>query len=95
MSELAVVQSTVAPRVTQPAQDDRLWAAAQMLETSFLSEMLKSTGLSQTPGAFGGGAGEEHFSSFLRDEQAGAIVQAGGIGLAESLFEAMKRADNG
>ena len=44
--------------------------------------------------AFGGGAGEEHFSSFLRQAQAEEMAARGGIGLAESIFEAMKRQHN-
>lgn len=70
--------------------DTKLHAAAQQLEASFLTEMLKSAGLAQPPATFGGGAGEEHFASFLRAEIAGKMVQSGGIGLAEALFEAMK-----
>lgn len=77
------------------ARDARLLDAARELEASFLSEMLKASGLGETPGSFGGGAGEDQFGSFLRLEQARAMVAAGGIGLAQSLFEALKeRADN-
>jgi Rod binding domain-containing protein len=76
-------------------RDARLHDAARELEASFLSEMLKASGLGETPGVFGGGAGEDQFGSFLRLEQARAMVAAGGIGLAQSLFEALKeRADN-
>jgi len=75
-------------------RDAALWDAAQKLEASFLAEMLKSAGLGQTPQAFGGGSGEDQFSSFLRQAQADTMVDAGGIGLAQSLFEALKeRAD--
>ena len=73
-----------------PTDDARLLAAAQKLEATFLSEMLKSAGLDGAQGAFGGGAGEEHFQSYLRDAQAEELVNAGGIGMAESLFNAMK-----
>ena len=77
-----------------PSGDERLMVAAQALEAGFLSEMLKAAGVNAAPGAFGGGIGEEQFSSFLRDAQAQDMVRAGGIGLAQSLFEAMKvRAD--
>lgn len=77
------------------AQDQRLWKAAQQLESTFLSEMLKSAGFGEARDAFGGGAGEEQFSSFLRQSQADEIVRTGGIGLAEHLFEALKeRADD-
>lgn len=76
-------------------RDAQLKEAAKELEATFLAEMLKSAGLGETPSNFGGGAGEEQFGSFLRMEQARAMVNAGGIGLAESLFEALKeRADN-
>ncbi|WP_288929839.1 rod-binding protein [uncultured Maritimibacter sp.] len=74
--------------------DDKLREAAKELEATFLSEMLKSAGLGELSETFGGGPGEEQFASFLRLEQARAMVEAGGIGLAETLFEAMKeRAD--
>lgn len=77
-----------------PTRDAALWAAAQAMEASFLSMMLEDAGVGEVPDAFGGGAGEEHFASFLREAQAKEMVEAGGIGLAESLFEAMKgRAD--
>ena len=70
--------------------DQKLFAAAQKLEAAFLSEMLKHAGVGAVSETFGGGAGEEHFASFLRDEQAAQMVSAGGIGIAEALFEAMK-----
>jgi flagellar protein FlgJ len=80
------------PPVTLP--DRALLEAAQNLEASFLAEMLKSAGLGQTSESFGGGAGEDQFSSFLVQEQAKQIVQGGGIGLAESLYEALKEQVN-
>jgi len=70
--------------------DAQLRDAAEKLEATFLSEMLKSAGLGTPRDAFGGGQGEEQFSSFLREAQAEELVKAGGIGLAQSLFEAMK-----
>lgn len=76
-------------------RDVQLQQAARNLEASFLAEMLKSAGVGTAPNAFGGGAGEEHFSSFLREAQAKEMAEAGGLGLAESLFEALKaRADD-
>lgn len=71
-------------------QDRALRAAAERLEASFLAEMLKHAASGAPRESFGGGAGEEQFSSFLREEQARAMVRAGGIGLAQSLFEALK-----
>ena len=72
------------------ASDANLMEAARSLEATFLAEMLKSAGLDAAAGAFGGGIGEEQFASYLRQSQADAMVAAGGIGLAESLFNAMK-----
>jgi hypothetical protein len=46
-------------------------------------------------GAFGGGPGEAQFASLLRQEQARLIVAAGGIGLAELIFNTMVEAGNG
>ena len=70
--------------------DPALRLAAEKLEANFLAEMLKSTGLGEVSENFGGGAGEDQFGSFLRYEQAELMVKAGGIGLAQSLFEALK-----
>lgn len=75
-------------------KEAKLWEAAQKLEASFLSQMLKSAGFGSPRQSFGGGAGEEQFGSFLLQAQAEIIVQNGGIGLAENLFESLKeRAD--
>ena len=40
------------------------------------------------------GNGAAQFASFLRQEQAQAVVAKGGIGLAETLFQAMARAES-
>lgn len=74
----------------KPPQDRALFEVAQKLEATFLAEMLKSAGLGQARESFGGGAGEDQFGSFLVQEQAAEMVRAGGIGLAESLYEALK-----
>jgi len=73
-----------------PEPQPRLRAAAQALEAGFLAEMLKAAGLGATPG-FGGGPGQDQFSSYMLDAQAARIVQAGGIGLAETIYAAMLR----
>ncbi|AGI70212.1 hypothetical protein OAN307_c48710 [Octadecabacter antarcticus 307] len=84
--EIRPTQAAVAPT---SAREDQLMAVAQSLEAVFLAEMLKSAGVGETPEDFGGGAGEDQFASFLRDEQAKQMTQAGGIGLAQSMFDAM------
>lgn len=69
---------------------DPLRKAAQELESSFLAEMLKSAGLGKARESFGGGAGEDQFSTFMIRAQADEMTKAGGIGLAESLYHALK-----
>ncbi len=88
-------RSHVQQNNTPLAHDAKLMDAAKDLEASFLAEMLKSAGLGKPSESFGGGIGEEQFSSFLVQEQAKAMVGAGGIGLAESIFEALKERQNG
>ncbi|WP_424977635.1 rod-binding protein [Leisingera sp. S232] len=83
-------QALPATTPVRPADKDPLREAAIELEASFLAEMLKSAGLGESSEAFGGGAGEEQFSSFLIREQANQIARSGGIGLAESLYHALK-----
>jgi len=78
-----------------PARHDQLMAKAEELEATFLSEMLAHSGLGEMQGAFGGGQGEAQFASFLRQEQARLIVQQGGLGLAELIFNSMVEAENG
>lgn len=73
----------------QPPKTNPLREKAAELETAFLAEMLGYAGLGAGRESFGGGIGEEQFSSFLRQEQAEAMVKAGGIGLTEVLFRAM------
>jgi len=81
------------PAVIDPAAT-KIMEVAQALEAQFLSEMLKSAGVGEIPTEFGGGLGEDQFASFLRDEQAKQMTQAGGIGLAQSLFDAMMAASH-
>lgn len=82
------------PRQTPPDRNAALRVAAQKLEASFLAEMLKAAGVGESRQAFGGGHGEDQFASFLVDAQAEKMVEAGGIGLAEALFEALKEREN-
>lgn len=73
-----------------PTADARLRAVATRLEATFLAEMLKHAGLGQARDAYGGGIGEDQFASFLAEAQAKAMAARGGIGLAETLFIALK-----
>lgn len=92
MSDLLPTQLQTPPAISKvrPAGNDPLREAAIELEASFLAQMLKSAGLGEAREGFGGGAGEEQFSSFMIREQATQIARSGGIGLAESLYHALK-----
>ncbi|WP_420838922.1 rod-binding protein [Aliiroseovarius sediminis] len=92
---LTKLGSPMPPGGASATGDAQLMKVARKLEASFLSEMLKSAGVGKSPESFGGGAGEDQFSSFLLDAQAQEMVKAGGIGLAQSLFEALKEQDHG
>lgn len=80
-----------------PAADRRdvMMDKAKDLEATFLAEMLGHAGLGTTRESFSGGAGEEQFASFLKQEQARLMVERGGIGLAEAIFQTMAKADSG
>lgn len=73
---------------------DPLHEAAKDIEASFVAEMLKSAGVGKVSEEWGGGIGEEQFSSFLIELQAEQIVNGGGFGLAEKIYENMKEQGN-
>lgn len=89
-----IAPSSAPTQSTLPSDDQRLRAVATRLEATFLAEMLKHAGLGQARDAYGGGIGEDQFASFLADSQAQAIAARGGIGLAETLFNALKETEN-
>lgn len=78
------------PAASTAVRGDPLREAAVQLEGAFLAEMLKSAGLGSVPKGFGGGSGEDQFQSLLVREQARLMAESGGIGLAESLYNALK-----
>lgn len=71
------------------APDASARRVAEAFEATFLAEMLKETGINGAPEGWGGGAGEEAFSSFLTQEYARLLAERGGIGLAEHIFAAI------
>lgn len=85
-----VLASTPPTLTNVDEADHALMAKAKALEASFLAEMLGHAGLDAAPQGFNGGIGEEQFSSFLRAEQAKGIVEKGGVGLAEHIFQSLK-----
>lgn len=87
------VFGSLAPQTSTLTKDqariEQLRDASEKLEAGFLAEMLKASGLGKTPDTFGGGTGEDQFTSFLVQAQAEKLVEAGGIGLAEHIFQAL------
>lgn len=84
------------PAIVQRSPAERravLMDKAKELEAAFLSQMLSYAGMSPSEGPFSGGEGEQQYTSFLRDAQAKAIVDHGGIGLAENLFKSLVKHD--
>ena len=90
----ALPSSMPRPHRVAVDQQDPLRKAAMQLESAFLAEMLKSAGLGESRKTYGGGSGEDQFSSFLIRAQADQMVKAGGIGLAESLYHSLKESQN-
>ena len=88
-----MIDAAATPPPLPPAREAALRESARALEASFLAEMLQHTGLGRTLEAMGGGAGEDAFASLLAREQADAMADAGGIGLARSIYEALVRAE--
>ncbi|MGB0959125.1 MAG: rod-binding protein [Halocynthiibacter sp.] len=91
--DLPHLNSVAAPaKPTAPASDtthEQLWTSSQALEVEFLSEMLKAASFGKPREQFGGGQGEEQFGSFLRKAHAKAVVDHGGIGLAQQIFNSL------
>jgi peptidoglycan hydrolase FlgJ len=70
--------------------DTRLREAARNLEATFIAEMLRASGAERQAGL---GDDDSPFGSFLLDARAKEIARAGGLGLAEVLFESLARRD--
>jgi peptidoglycan hydrolase FlgJ len=87
------ILSNLPPVTGQPGRAAEMKAKAAELEAAFLAEMLSHAGFGAARESFGGGVGEAQFASFLRSEQATAMVAKGGIGLAEQFFRAMTAQD--
>lgn len=89
---MLIPNESAIPSVQTTRNDAKIRETALQLEAAFLSEMLKASGIGKTPESFGGGAGEDHFSSFLRDAHAKEIAKAGGLGLAQHFERILKDA---
>lgn len=70
-------------------KDKAMREAANEFEAVFLAEMLSHTSLADTSETFGGGAGEDAFGSMLSREWANHLTARGGIGLSETIYQAL------
>ncbi len=80
----------ISPQPGGSTGEMRLRKAAEELEASFIAEMLRAAGAEKTSGM---GSEDSEFASFLLDARAREIARAGGIGLAETLFQSMVEND--
>ncbi|MEQ8711112.1 MAG: rod-binding protein [Rhodospirillales bacterium] len=72
------------------------WEAAKDFEAVFISSMIQPMFDSlETDGMFGGGQGEKVFRSMMVQEYGRKMVDAGGIGLADKVYEVMLKAQEG
>ncbi|SMO92050.1 rod-binding protein [Paracoccus laeviglucosivorans] len=72
----------IAVKPSYPVQVNRpRLEASDGLEKAFISEMLKYAGPKPESGAFGGGIGEDQFSSLLTDCYAEAIASRIDLGI--------------
>lgn len=69
---------------SQPPMRDAK-AISDGLEKAFLAEMLKYAGPKPMEGAFGGGIGEEQFSSMMTETYADALARQLDLGLADKI----------
>jgi flagellar protein FlgJ len=77
------------PKVTQTADPALAAKTGHDFEAMFLSQMLQPMfeGVNKSNSYFGGGHGEEAFSSMLVDEYGKAMADHGGIGIAKMVAD--------
>lgn len=73
------------------SDETRMRETAEAFEASFLADVLENSGINSMPESFGGGAGEDAFSSLLTREYGRLLAERGGVGLAEQVFELLKQ----
>lgn len=92
LPQISITNPTSAPAKIK--DEVALREVSRALESSFVAEMLKSAGVGKPRETYGGGPGEDGFSSFLVQAQADMIVESGGFGLAEQIFQSLVQKQN-
>lgn len=92
--DLAPIIANPANSAAAPSANEvRARKVAQEFESFFISSLLEtmSSGLEVDP-MFGGGSGEQVYRSLLNQEYARTFAEAGGIGVADSVYRELMRA---
>ena len=94
----AVAQKTVAqnPAAQTPdraARDAQLREQAREFEAVFVSQMLKHAGLTEALSGSESKFGGEAFSNMLTEQYANELVEDGGFGLAEEIYQQLLEKD--
>lgn len=89
MTDAIASVSAAPPSPEELATRARIKKTAKEFEASFLQVMLGQMFDTVDTGAFGGGAGEDAFKSFLTDSFAKSMADRGGVGLSNDLTRAM------
>lgn len=80
-----------APGGAAPSRrEEEILKSAKAFEAVFVAQMLSQSGLGKAIAADGGFGGEA-FSSLLIEQYADKLVEKGGFGLAERIYEQLRR----
>ncbi|WP_306252786.1 rod-binding protein [Parvularcula sp. IMCC14364] len=83
-------QSATQTSATDKPEDADLRAMAQKFEASFISQMLKHSGLPKALQS-AGGQGTDAFSVFYIDQLSTRIADQGGFGIADNIYEQLAK----
>lgn len=75
-----------------PGRDEQLMKTAKAFEAVFVAQMLSQSGLGKAIAADGGFGGEA-FSSLLVEQYSNKLVEKGGFGLAERIYDQLRQQD--
>ncbi len=93
---LKVEQLITAPQAARErtTRDDTILEQAKEFEAVFVAQMLKHSGFEKALSA-DSGFGGENYASLLLNQYAAKIVDNGGFGLAEKIYEQLKAKEAG
>lgn len=77
-----------------PSRDEELLKTAKAFESVFIAQMLSYGGLTEALGA-NAGFGGEAFSGLLVEQYADQLVERGGFGVADRIYEQLRERGEG